>query len=257
MEDQNNVTAAITELTTAGVDKLNEMAKKIIEDPPSNTKDEPYSSHKWSAASMLKGGNFADAPASDITDKIGDRMERTILSGIIASQMSEILIAKATKPLFGKAPCDFDYPSEFVRHCIGSTAYFFARVTKTSWPDEEWDDLSELDGWKSLTDEDNKDLYMGYTLTDLINESSNSQHRWGWSKEWDFKDDDSMDMIIDQSKSDETVSLINYPILELDPADQDPPPYKSKLGSDAVSPSVGHWKGENVGSSIRLCAGIN
>lgn len=258
MEGQNNLTAAITFLIEGGVNGLKKQAEKIIEDPPQNTKDKPYSSYEWSAVNLLKGGNFGDAPASKITDDIGHATQRTLLTGLIMQAFEDkVIYFEALEPIFDKQPCDWDYPSEFYRHCIGATAYFFAKATKNKWPGDKWDNIADFDPWKSLTDEKNKDFYMGITLTDLIHESKNTEEIWGMGKEWDYKDDKSMDLLVDQAKKSERVSMANLWGFKLDPADQDPPPYKKLLGSDAVSPSVGHWKSDHVSSLILLSARVN
>lgn len=111
-----------------------------------------------------------------------------------------------------------------MRLCVGSTAYFFANGDSTPMKLEE--PFKALpDRFKKFWKDEDRDLYAGVRPVDVINESSNSEKAFGWNRLWDASED-LMKTLLDHAQSPDKgkLSPFNYPILELDLADGDPPP---------------------------------
>lgn len=208
--------------------QIGNLAVQVLEDTPKNSKDTPYSSFDYSAVHLLKGGSFADSIEAKKTDSIESTLHDGAIIGILATQWSHLVIGKLTKKLLGKMPCDLkgddkDYPKEFWRFCVGDTAYFFANgsyaPTSVRKPFEDLNDQ-----FYNFVKEDDKDVFNGLTAVDMVNDSSNSEKKFGWNKAWDASDE-LMDLLLQAAKdpSGGRISPFNYPILELDLADGDPP----------------------------------
>lgn len=223
------------------------LAVRVLEDTPKNLKDTPYSSFDYSAVHLLKGGSFADSIEAKKTDKIESTLGIGATAGIIAPLMDKLVIGKLTKDLLGKKPCDLrgddkDYPKEFWRLCVGDTAYFFANASYApSSLRTPFQDLNHQ--FMNFAKADDKDVFNGLSPIDMVNDSSNSEKKFGWNKAWDASDE-LMDLLrkAAQDPLGRRISPFNYVILELDLADGDPP------NRSREPPSSGELKWSSSGS---------
>lgn len=207
------------------LDKLKEMATNVLEKKPKNTKDEKYSSQDDSVVKLFKGGTFADPTSSNLTEDAADTALHVVTGAILMTYWPGIVIGKRSKDFFGKKPCDVKrghldgIPKEFHTHCKDGTLYIFANHTTSSNPRQPWD---KIPGFEDFADEKNKDTFNGITPDTLIEESQESQELYGWNKQWK-PDEDTMKATFERRKQKKSISMITYPILDLDKADSHTP----------------------------------
>lgn len=203
------------------------MSKKVLEDTPVNRGDKPYSEWEFSAVKLLKGGVFASPVSADITDKINQDLHQAAVIGFAANMWFQLAIAKLTKDLKGTAPCSLkagdQYPKEFWRLCVGSTAYFFFNASGA--PEDASHHFEKLNKpmMKFLEDED-RSVYADLRAVDIINDSSRSEKLFGWNKRWDASDE-LLGTLLKYAgdRNEGRLSPFNYPFVELDLTDDDPP----------------------------------
>lgn len=200
-------------------DQLNHTLYNLVAAIPNNTREDPYSSHTWSANQLLKEGRFAE-PVDNPLMKDASKSARMIMTtGVLASHFNGMVIGKRTKKLFGSNPCDLKrdklhgIPMEMASYCLSGVLYIFGKFKETDTPRKSWESFT---GWEHFVD--HSETFELLSPQDMVRDSESSQMKYGWDKVWK-PDDNLAKAAVESVKTGDRFSMFTYPVVNLDKTD--------------------------------------